>query len=182
MLSESEFLSIKEKFVAQVIEKLRGFARQEAELLTRVHAHRPQIPLPEISVRLSKAMIRISDAIEAELDRMESQEPDLMHQLVKDHLPAVLIDTAGERLWNRTPRPYLKWIMAKSLAGRIVYREGFEYLESMPMGAIAELALRYLRLEIERLRLIAAVRSSNLPDRERLAEVLSEAGIVSTLE
>lgn len=182
MLSESEFLSIKERFVPQVLEKLRGFARSEAELLTRVHAHRPQIPLPEISVRISRAMIRTSDAIEAELDRLEQQEPDLMHQLVMDHLPQILIDTAGERLWNRTPRPYLKWIMAKSLSGRIVYREGFEYLESMPMAAIADLALHYLKLDMERRQLIGQVQASTLPDRTRLAEVLSEAGILSTLE
>jgi hypothetical protein len=127
-------------------------------------------------------MIRTSDAIEAELDRLESTEPDLMHQLVKDHLPAILIETAGERLWNRTPRPYLKWIMAKSLSGRIVYREGFEYLESMPMAAISELALRYLKLDIERRKLVDEVKSSQLPDRERLVEVLGEAGILSTLE
>ena len=138
--------------------------------------------MPEISVRLSRAMIRTSDAIEAEIDRLEAQEPDLMHQLVMDHLPAILTDTAGERLWNRTPRPYLKWIMAKSLAGRIVYREGFEYLESMPMAAIAELALRYLRLDVERRHLVQEVQTSTLPDRARLVEVLSEAGILSTLE
>jgi hypothetical protein len=138
--------------------------------------------LPEISVRLSRTMIRTSDAIESELDRLEAQEPDLMHQLVKDHLPAVLLETAGERLWNRTPRPYLKWIMAKSLAGRIVYREGFEYLESMPLAAIAQLAIRYLKLDIERRRLVDQVKTSQLPDRERLVEVLGEAGVLSTLE
>ena len=63
-----------------------------------------------------------------------------------------------------------------------VYREGFEYLETMPMSAIADLALRYLTLDIERRKLIDEVTSSQLPDRNRLAEILGEAGILSTLE
>jgi hypothetical protein len=72
--------------------------------------------------------------------------------------------------------------MAKSLAARIVYREGFEYLESLPVSAIADLAVRYLRLEAERERLIDEISKSQLPDRQRIAELLGEAGILTTLE
>ena len=105
-----------------------------------------------------------------------------MRKLVTDHLPAVLLEFAGERVWKKIPRAYLRWIMAKSLTGRIVYREGFEYLETMPQGAIAEMALRYLRSEQERLKLVAEVQKSNLPNRERPMELLGEAGILTTLE
>ena len=40
VLSEEEFLQIKERFVEQVLVKLREFARREAELLARVRRHR----------------------------------------------------------------------------------------------------------------------------------------------
>jgi hypothetical protein len=36
------------------------------------------------------------------------------------------------------------------LSTRVIYREGFEYLEAMPMSAIASLAVKYLRMELER--------------------------------
>jgi hypothetical protein len=105
-----------------------------------------------------------------------------MQRLVIDHLPAVLLETVRDRLWTKMPRPYLKWIMAKSLAARMVYREGFEYLETMPPAAIADLGVRYLRSELERTQLVEELAKSNLPDRQRIAELLGEAGILTTLE
>ena len=64
----------------------------------------------------------------------------------------------------------------------MVYREGFEYLETMPLAAIAELGVHYLRLELERTDLIEEVSSSSLSNRQRVAELLGEAGILTTLE
>ena len=104
-----------------------------------------------------------------------------MRELVTEHLPEVLVERAGERLWTDTPERYLRWIMAKTLAARIVYREGVEYLEAMPMAAIAEFAMRYRRHECEREKLAKVIETSSLPERERIAEVLRQAGIVSTI-
>lgn len=181
MLDEAEFLSIKEKFVAEVLEKLRALARLEAELLLRVHRHHPHIPLPDMSARLSHVMIRTGDAIHAALDRMLEQAPELMRKLVIDHLPPILVKTAGNRLWEKVPEAYLRSIMAKSLAARIVYRESFEALEMMPMGSIAEFALRYLQMEQEREKLIAAVANSNIADRDRINEVLAQSSFLSLM-
>jgi glutamate dehydrogenase len=180
-LSEEQFLSIKDRFVEQVLDKLRALARREAELLARLHVHRPQIPLPEMSTRLSRVMIRTADAIEAAIDQLQPSDASMLRQLVIDHLPPVLVETVGPSLWSRTPATYMKWIMAKSLAARIVYREGFEYLESLPMNAIADLAVSYFKRETERLRMIEELRKSDVPDRERMIAVLSETGILSTL-
>jgi glutamate dehydrogenase len=181
LLTEDEFIRIKERFVEEVLAKLRELARREAELLVRVHRHHPHVPLPLMSTRLSRVMIRTADAIEEAIDTLENEDRELIRQLVLDHLPPVLVDTAGDRLWTQTPRPYLRWIMAKSLSARIVYREGFEYLDSMPMAAIAQLAVRYLRLELERDRLADEVASSGLAERERIADVLRHAGILPTV-
>jgi glutamate dehydrogenase len=182
ILNEEEFLRIKERFVAQVLEKLRDLARREAELLARVHQQRPQVGLPEISTRISRVMIRTSDAIEAALGSLSAEDAELMRGLVIDHLPAVLTQTVGEQLWTRMPEPYLKWIMAKRLAARMVYREGFEHLETIPLSAISSLSVRYVRLERERSRLVDEIAKSDLPDRNRIAELLAEAGILTTLE
>ena len=182
LLSEDEFLKIKERFVEQVLAKLRELARREAELLSRVHQHRPQVPLPEISIRISRVMIRTSDAIEAAIDSLPPADAELMKGLVIDHLPAILLQTVGESLWTKMPRPYLKWIMAKSLAARMVYREGFESLETVPPGAIPALGVRYLRMELERTKLVSEISQSSLANRNRIAELLGEAGILTTLE
>lgn len=181
MLNEQEFLSIKSQFVDQVLAKLRMLARREAELLLRVHQHRPHIPLPDLSIRLSRVMIRTSDAIEAYLDDLVDEDAVLVRRLVDDHLPPVLLEMAAQRVWTSIPKAYLKWVMAKSLGARIVYREGFEYIEAMPTEAIAEMAVRYLRMEIERANLVADLMASNAPERERIAALLEKSGILSTL-
>lgn len=179
LLTEEEFLGIKDRFVEEVLEKLRVFARREAELLVRVARHHPHVPLPTVSTRLSRVMIRTADAIEDSIVKMG--DDSCMRELVTEHLPDVLVERAGERLWTDTPERYLRWIMAKTLAARIVYREGVEYLEAMPMAAIAEFAMRYRRHECEREKLAKVLETSSLPDRERIAEVLRQAGIVSTI-
>jgi len=182
LLNEQEFLKIKEPFVQQVLVKLRELARREAELLVRIHHHRPQVPLAEVSTRISRVMMRTSDAIEAAIDTMPKDDALLMRTLVIDHLPKKLLDTVGEDLWTKMPKPYLKWIMAKSLAARMVYREGFEYLETMPLAALADVAVNYLRSELEREQLVNEIAGSTMPNRNRIAELLVEAGILTTLE
>jgi hypothetical protein len=72
--------------------------------------------------------------------------------------------------------------MAKSLAARIVYREGFEFLAEMPSKAIAGLALRFLKLEEERRALIKEVDRSNLASRDRISDLLGDAGILNTMD
>jgi glutamate dehydrogenase len=181
LLSEAEFFVIKPTFVEQVLQKLRWLARREAELLMRLHRYHPHVSLPRMSTRLSQVMIRTADAIESAVEALHQTDETLVRQLVLDHLPAILVESAGDRLWEATPSPYLKWIIAKSLAARIVYREGFEALETMSMVPIADLATRYLRMEFERHRLVDEVERSDLPSRLRIARLLNDAGILSTL-
>ena len=57
----------------------------------------------------------------------------------------------------------------------------FEELESMPGDAIARLATRYLELELERRSLIDEIGRSDLANRDRIAELLSKAGILPTI-
>jgi glutamate dehydrogenase len=181
LLNEQEFMDIKETFVEQVLVKLRKLARSEAELLARLHQHHPHSPLPEMSIRISRIMSRVSDSIIAHWDDMDNAQKIELRKLVLEHFPQVLIERVGDSLWNKMPSAYLQWMMAKSLAARIVYREGFEYLETMENPDLAGLALRYLDLEEERAILVKTIRSSELPDKERIATLLQDAGIFSTM-
>ena len=112
---------------------------------------------------------------------MTDQQQIELQQLVTEHLPTILIDTAGDKLWTKMPTAYIRWMMVKSLAAKMVYREGIEYLESMENDNLAGLALRYLDLEQERTTFVDAVLDSNLQNKHRIASLLQDAGIFSTM-
>ena len=181
LLDEPEFMNIKEEFVDQVLTKLRALARSEAELLARLHQHHPHSPLPEMSIQISEVMSRTADAVINHWDEMTSEQLEKLKLLVIEHLPAVLIKRVGEQLWEKMPSAYLKWMMAKSLAARIVYREGFEYLETMEDDDLAIVALRYLDLEQQRAALIEEITESNLNSKEIVSTLLRYSGIFSTM-
>jgi glutamate dehydrogenase len=181
ILEEEEFMEIKDVFVEQVLSRLRDLARSEAELLARLHQHHPHSPLPDMSIRISRIMSRVSDSLIANWENMENHQQQELKRLVIEHLPPILIEQVGDSLWTEMPETYLQWMMAKSLAARIVYREGFEYLETMEDADLAGLALRYLDLEEEREILIEAILSSDLQYKDRVAALLHDAGIFSTM-
>jgi glutamate dehydrogenase len=181
LLEESEFMEIKEVFVGQVLSRLRDLARAEAELLARLHQHHPHSPLPEMSIRISRIMSRVSDSLIANWENMGETQQQELKRLVVEHLPPILVERVGDALWTDMPDAYLQWMMAKSLAARIVYREGFEYLETMEDVDLAGLALRYLDLEEERETLTEEILSSDLQYKDRVAALLHDAGIFSTM-
>lgn len=181
VVSTQEFMAIKKPFVEQVLVKLRDLARKEAELLLREHQRQPHVPLPEMSIRLSRVIIRASDAIESVLDGLTPEDWNLVRQLVVEHLPSVLVEKVGDALWERLPRAYMKGMIAASLASRIVYKEGLDYLETMPMAAVADFAIRYLRQERQTAVLLDEVLQSHLPHKNRIAELLARGGTRSAL-
>jgi hypothetical protein len=92
---------------------------------------------------------------EAVIDDLPRDAEPLLRQLVIDHLPPVLVRQVSDSAVDQDPRSYLKWMMAKSLAARMVYREGYKDIEGMSVDALRNVAVRYLRLEHERIELAA---------------------------
>jgi len=181
VLEEEEFLRIKPKFVEQVLEKLRGFARAEAMLLVAEDRRHPEIPLSELATMQSRVINHAADAIQASMARWNEKDREIARQLVRAHLPAVLFEVAEDRIWTKIPAPYLEWMIAKRLASSIVYREGMDFFANLDPNAIGGLARRYLRKDEENRKLVAAVREGRIPDPKRLAEILERAGTRATL-
>jgi glutamate dehydrogenase len=181
LVSEAEFLAMKSVYVEQVLGKLRELARREALLLMSEHRRHPQVALPDASTTLSKVANRAAVAIEAGISGWSDSDQQLARQLVLDHLPKVLLERVGDRLWTLLPKAYTNWMMAKSLAMRMVYREGIEFLETVPSNAIAELAVWYLRQDRETNKLVGEIASSNLAHKDRIAELISRAGTRAAL-
>jgi glutamate dehydrogenase len=182
LLTKHEFLEIKPVFVEEVLDKLRHLARQEAGLLARIYRQQHDLSMPHLCRKISEVMIRTADAIEQSIDGLDAREWELLTQVVIEHLPPVLVQTVGDRLMQDTPRPYLRWIMAKSLAARMVYREGYDTLEAMPVNVIAPLALEFLGIEHDRLGLADLVDESTMAQSEKISSILRKAGIFSTMD
>jgi glutamate dehydrogenase len=182
LLTERQFLEIKAEFVEQVLVKLRELARSEAELLMAEGRRHPHTPLSELSTEVSKVMNDAADAIRASMDGWSAADRELARQVVREHIPQKLQETAGDRLWKDIPQAYLDWMVAKRLASGIVYREGVAFLESVEPDAIAGLALRYLRKRDETRRLVDGLKGSGAPGAARAAELLSRSGTRAALE
>ncbi|MBO6937655.1 MAG: NAD-glutamate dehydrogenase [Deltaproteobacteria bacterium] len=182
LLDERGFLAIKEAFVAEVLERLRALARQEAALLFRLHRRHPERPLSEASVRVSAAINRATDAVVAALATSSERDRDGTRGLVLEHLPPSLVAAAGPDLLARLPTAYLDRVVASSLAADLVYREGDAFFDGLGDDAIGRLALRYLQ-ESRRVRaLIEEVEASDLPNREAIAALLDRGGRRAAVE
>jgi hypothetical protein len=166
-----------------VLDKLRALALREAKLLFREHRLDPERHLPDLSIELSRAILRATDAIELGLDVVPEPDAALLRTLVLDHLPRVVVETAGpEQVLERLPARYCDGIVASSLAARIVYQEGTKYLASLGDAELAATAIAYLRQERETQKLIAEVLGSDLPHKERMAALLREGGVRTALD
>jgi glutamate dehydrogenase len=181
LLDEAGFLDIKERYVAEVLDELRTLARQEAQILFREHLHKPAVDLPELSERLSLAINRATDVLTGHLAALWKRHPEALREVVLRHLPGVRVEQCGERIFQAIPRTYLERVVASSLASRMVYREGLDWLESMPDAPVARLAERYLLEEARVRRLVDQVRASQLEDRERIAALLEIGGVTAAL-
>jgi len=176
VLSDDEFLSIKDAYVEQVLERLRALARVEGEFLMRAAKTHPSMSLPRISVELSKVINGSAAAIAAGVPEWPAEDRELAKEMVRDHLPKVLFDFAGDRVWTALPKSYQNWIVANRLASGIAYREGMDFFDGCSPAEISELARRYMKSDLANRAIVAKVRASNLDDREHIAELLERGG------
>jgi glutamate dehydrogenase len=176
VLTDEEFLSIKDTYVAQVLERLRELARVEGEFLMRAAKTHPELSLPKISVELSKVINTTAAAIAAGVPSWPAEDRELAKQMIRDHLPKVLFEFAGERVWSSLPGSYQTWIIANRLASSIAYREGMDFFDGCSPAEIADLARRYMKSDLANREIVAKVRASTLADKEHVAALLERGG------
>jgi glutamate dehydrogenase len=179
LLSREEFLDNKEAIVQGVLEKLRVLAEQEAQLLFRQQLTNPEISLPKSSVEISAQILRTHEAI---VEAMDSFKKDLDYDVMLDtlaqqHLPEAILALGGDRLQDRCPEAYLHNLIASSLASRIVYKEGLEFVAQISDGALGEVALQYLTQEQRVNELIEEVELSGVKHSAEIKELLLKGGI-----
>ncbi|KAE8907792.1 hypothetical protein PF003_g8239 [Phytophthora fragariae] len=177
LLETDEFLAVKDELVVEVVDKLRALARVEAQLLFREYKKDPSSALPPASERISRAITRVHDAVLAHFDDVCEEEQQILFTLIEEHLPPKLRELALHRVHQNVPLAYLRSIVASSLASKIVYREGLQFTEALPEGNLGSMPLQYLKQEKKVQRLVQDVRSSQLSNKDDIADLIARGGV-----
>lgn len=187
LLSEDEFLACKDEIVDDVLVKLRGLARVEAQLMFREYAKNPDKSLPPTSERISRCITRVHDAVSAALDDVDGdgqgiERRAVLKRLVAEHLPEKLCELALDRMEERVPWPYINNVMSCSIASKLVYNEGLTYVEGLPDISLVDIAVRYAKQE-ERTRFLSQmVRDTDMEESEEVVDLLMRGGIRAGVE
>jgi glutamate dehydrogenase len=175
LLSEEEFLSIKPTYVEEVLVLLRKLASTEAISLFNEQSRLPELTLPEISVLMSKQIIRVADVINNSFDRWEPKDQQLASDFILYFLPKSLVDRVGEGLIDKIPHVYRRQLVAAILSSRIAYREGCQNIRSMTDAGLENLVISQLGYEAKVRGMIEQLQQSDLPDRERMISILEHS-------
>jgi len=175
-VSDDEFVALKAPYVEEVLGKLRDMAQLEAQLLFAEARRDPSTPLPALSERISFAILRVADALATLMDSYAKERPLWPH--VSAQLPPALAASEhAEKLPERLPLEYQKSTVAKSLASRLVYREGLAFVEGMPESRLPIFALSYLEEEQTVKSLADTVAASGLDYAPEVEALLLKGGV-----
>merc|ERR1712183_1076498 len=184
LLSKDEFLNNKEAIVEDVLVRLREIARMEAEQLFRESKLNPQVQMPDIAVQISDAIERVTDLFDNMLsNEFEALDYDTRRRLVIDSLPKKLVELANDRL-DDLPLAYIRAMVSASLASRLVYKEGTEFVNSLEDERLLTVARGYMKSQDHVERCLSALESSNLStsERDEIKRIVELYGVRATLD
>ncbi len=176
LMNEASFKRIKPTYVAQVLEKLRQFALLEAQCLLAEARRSPHIPLPELCVKLSRSANDAADLVARALTNAGPEVDPIRRSVVLQHIVPILFESEGERVFTHLPRAYLDWMVAKSLASRIVYNEGINFFSSIDADEVARIVVRYVAAEQELDTLLSSLTACSVAEGPRIAQLLRRSG------
>ncbi len=175
MLPPEAFLTVKPRFIEEVLVRLRDWVRREAVTLFRGYAIDPSVPLPDRAVALSKGILRASDAIAERLAARGPDECEAFMDIVRAHLPPSLIEAAAHRI-DTLPEAYRIRVIAARLGAAIVHQEGLAYVDAIPRDRLGAACLDYYRYRVEVDSLAARIADSGLSEADRIVTLLRAGG------
>lgn len=176
MLEDDEFIEMKSAYVTEVLESLRDLAGTEAICLFNEKLRRPKMSLPEISVEISRQIIRLADTINSSIEDWSEQEHDLANEIIVAFLPNTLVQKLGNEMVNSIPANYRQQLIAAVLSSRIVYREGCQGLSSMLEADLERLVRSHLVYENQTRRMVNQISEANLINKDAIIQMLDYAG------
>jgi glutamate dehydrogenase len=183
LLSEDEFFNNKEAIVEEVLAKVRGLAKMEAELLFREGDSYGRA-LPEVSQIISNAINAATDALSMALDTLTEEDREQLLPLFRAHLPKTMADLSFHEVHSRVPDQYIKNAISACLASQMVYKEGTQFIEAQPKAKLAETALKYIQKEKEIAELVESLGGAyNMPEeqKQRIRQLLEAGGARTAL-
>jgi len=170
LVSEEEFMAVKEELVEDVLIRIRMLAEFEAKLLFREYNNYPG-SLPHFSERISNAINAATDACaDALADQQHGDELfDKVFPVIRDNLPKKLDEMAWGRVKDRFPLQYQRNAIASTLASRLVYKEGIHFIEAQHPHDLAKLAFAHYGQEQE---VAALAKRVEAGDAEAVAHAL----------
>jgi len=182
LLSKEEFMEIKEELVEDVLTKLREIARREAVLLFREAKLNPNVQMPNVAVLISQAINRATDTFVRVLEKDETVlSEDIRRRLIVESLPKKLVEVAEDRL-NDLPPAYIRAMLAASLASKMVYAEGVQYITNLSDEVLGEFACKYIT-QSDRIRsLVNELEATDFAGKEEVIDILRHGGTRTALE
>lgn len=184
LLSEKEFFQNKEIIVAEVLQKLRDFAKSEALLLFREYQEYDDLSLPEISKIISDCINITTDALSEALDSLPQSDIDDLLPLFRAHLPQTMAGLAFDQVHDKVPDQYIKNAISKAAASKMVYREGSKFVSTLPKTKLAAMVLRYIKKEKEIAALMETVEQADMDDEKKklLLRIMEHGGSRTALQ
>ncbi|WP_243546870.1 NAD-glutamate dehydrogenase domain-containing protein [Pseudodesulfovibrio tunisiensis] len=180
VISEEEFIGIKDEYVAQLLDILRLRARSEARTLMREYKLAGgRKSLIGLAFQISRSIISLADRIAVILDKgleKVADDPRLCNELFA-YCPAVLVEKYGERLVNDLPRKHQLALLASFISAKMVYQEGIGWAENLTnVRDVRDVLFSYLEEEDRVGALVEEIRKAGLADEDVIAEILESSG------
>ena len=176
LISKEQFLQIKTKYVREVLSLLCNLAYVESVSLFNEGRRRPDLNLPNISILISRQIIRVGDIVQETIDGWNTDEQSLADGFIGAYLPESLTNAAGADYLERIPADYRNQLVASILSSQIVYREGCQNLDRQSDQAISMLVRKHLVSETKNRDLLTQIRGSDLPNKEMIAAIVEYSG------
>lgn len=121
-------ISTKWGLIRDIMNLVERYAREEVEMLLKLHEKSPKIPLSDLSVQSSEAIFQLQDKLEENLELL-TKNSNLINHVLKEYIPPVLVDRMGleaisEILGQAELMPYRNAILTKKLASIAYYKYG----------------------------------------------------------
>jgi len=180
VMDEKEFLAIKKRYVAEVLEILRRRAADEARLMLREFARLDGAkPLTAITLELSREINKVSDAINASLcqESPEIAKDEQLRELYLGYCPKTLVKHYRLPLLHSVPVRHQYALIAAHAAAHVVYTEGVGWLERVTEKRPPHEVMRaYLEQEQHLAHLLAQLHRSRIKGREDMERILRSTG------
>ncbi len=121
--------------ITNVMQLVKRYAKQEMQMLIRLHEADPSVPLFDLSFRSSEAIFALQAFLESKIDILLTDDV-LINGAFQEYIPTILVDQLGladirKILCDPDLQTYRNAILTKKLAAMAFYHYGSEWTQLM---------------------------------------------------